>query len=100
MATEWRTNNQGEWHCFYMVPMSEASYRSLAWIADRYTSAEVLYDGSTYNTETGMLEVPEHVAWDYSEELPRDNGVEGAILPPCAGGELADVLIAFWEEIV
>lgn len=100
MATEWRTNAQGERHCFYMVPMSEPAHQALAWIADRYGSAGVLYDGSTYNAETETLEIPEHVAWDYCEELPRDNGVEGAILPPCAGGELADALIAFWQEIV
>lgn len=75
---------------------------SLAWIADRYTSAEKLYDGSTFvrSTDGFVMFTPEHVAWEYLDELPKDNGVQGAVLPPCAGGPLATALIGLWEAII
>lgn len=84
----------------YTLTLSPDAHRALAWIADRYTSAEVLYDGSEYDEDTQTLTVPEHVAHNYLDELPQDNGVEGAVLPPCAGGPLAEALISLYEQIV
>lgn len=75
---------------FYVIPMSPDTYRSLAWIADRYTSAAVLYDGATHRPN--VLIIPEPVAAAYLAELPQDNGNPYQLVPPCAGGPLADAL--------
>lgn len=84
----------------YTIRLQRHEMDALAWIADRYTSAEILWDGSDYDEETSILTVPEHVAWEYRDALPEDNGDPGATLPPCAGGSLAVALLAFLEGIV
>lgn len=84
----------------YVVPMSPEAFDALGWIADRYTSAEILWDGSDYDEDTETLTVPEGVAWSYRDALPEDNGVADAALPPCAGGPLADSLLALLDSIV
>lgn len=84
----------------YTIHLTGDAWNTLLWIADRYTSAEVLVQGSDYDDETGILTVPEHVAWEYAEALPEDNGVADAFLPPCAGGPLADALVEFFDSIV
>lgn len=84
----------------YSIRLDQDAMNALAWIADRYVSAEVLYDGSDYDPDTETLTVPEHIAWEYVEALPKDNGVAYADLPPCAGGLLAEALIAFFNSIV
>lgn len=88
-------NEQGY---FYVLSMPEAEYNTLAWIADRYPSAEVLYDGSVYHHN--VLIVPEWVAHEYRDALPEDNGNPYQIIPPCAGGSLAEVLIEFYDGMV
>lgn len=74
---------------------------ALAWIADRYECATVLYDGSRFvRSRNGHVMVtPEHVAWEYLAELEVENG-GGLLVPPCAGGPLADALIELREAIV
>ncbi len=86
----------------YRLNLTPAEAKALAWIADRYQSATVLWDGAEHEeTDAGtILTIPEHVAWDYAEALPRDNGVPGACLPPCAGGPLAEKLLDFLDSIV
>lgn len=81
----------------YVVPMSKGAQRSLAWIADRYVSAAYLFDGS--RRLPNALVVPEHVAHEYIRSLEEDE--DGSpIVPPCAGGELADVLVDLWNAVV
>lgn len=84
----------------YTIKLDRSAYDALAWIADRYVSAEVLYDGSDYDEETETLTVPEHVAWEYTWALPEDNGNPNQAVPPCAGGPLADALLDFFVSIV
>ncbi len=91
----------------YKLTLTSSEHRALAWVADRYGSAEILYDGMVRTDDDdsgdgwgGVFDVPEHVAWNYAEELPRDNGVESALLPPCAGGSLAGKLIGLLDGIV
>ena len=76
----------------YAVPMRPLEYRALAWIADRYPSAQTPYDGATYRPF--VLMVPETVAAAYLRALPQDNGNPWQTVPPCAGGPLADALLS------
>ena len=84
----------------YTISLDRDALATLAWIADRYTSAEILFDGSDYDAETETLTVPEHVAWEYAAALPEDNGNPTQSVPPCAGGPLAEALISFLDSIV
>lgn len=92
----------------YTLTLTSEELNALAWIADRYTSAEVLYDGmeladedaAPFADDVTAFIVPEHVVWEYVAALPEDNGVPGAVLPPCAGGTLAAKLIELWESVV
>ena len=80
----------------YVIPMTPAAHKALAWIADRYSSAAVLFDGSRF--VANVLVVPEGVAHEYVQALEEEDG--SPLVPPCAGGPLADALIELWEAIV
>jgi hypothetical protein len=84
---------------FYCLTLTEEAYSSLGWIADRYSSAEVLYDRArTVRAGEGRtLIIAENVAWDYMAELEEENG--GSIVPTCAGGSLAEELLSLWQLI-
>lgn len=84
----------------YNVPMTPNEHSMLAYIADRYPSAEALHDGSTYDADRYILTVPESVAHNYLAKLPEDNGDADAVLPPLAGGSLAEALIALYNAVV
>ena len=88
----------------YVFELTDRERDALAWIADRYPSAEVLFDGATWSADDDgdrwVALVPEHVAWNYRDALADDNGVPDAVLPPCAGGRLAEVLLDLWNAIV
>lgn len=88
----------------YVFTLTDRERDSLAWIADRYTSAEVLFDGAEWTADDDgdrwTALVPEHVAWNYRDTLPDDNGVPDAMLPPGVGGRLGEVLIDLWDAIV
>ena len=89
----------------YLLTLTYEEQRALGWVADRYHCAEVLYDGMyALDGEDAdgsvTYRVPEHVAWEYAEALPLENGVEGAVLPPCVGGMLGEKLVRLLEEIV
>jgi hypothetical protein len=89
----------------YTLTLTADEHKALAWIADRYTSAEVLYDGLDATDDNdqdwgGNFTIAEHVVWEYMEALPEDNGNPGQIVPPCVGGTLADKLVRLWESVV
>lgn len=98
----------------YTLELTHGEYRSLAWIADRYVSAEVLYDLPTWHADgpdTGGEGDPEvwrarltsaH-GWAYTGALIAHEDYDpGNVrrVPPCAGGALAakiDAWLAEWE---
>lgn len=87
----------------YRITFTEREYDTLAWLSVRYECAEVLYLGMISVNEDPidlMFSVPEHVAWEYQDAVKAENGDDNAMLPPCAGGSLADKLISLWEAIV
>ena len=88
---------------FYRFELSDRERDALAWIADRYPSAGVLYDGAEWTADNDgdrwVALVSEHVARNYRDALADDNGDPDAVLPPCAGGRLADVLLDLWNAI-
>lgn len=89
----------------YTLTLAPDERRTLAWLADRYECARVLYDAMERvdehadETDTCEYRIPEHVAWSYIEELDRENGC-GVAVPPCCGGALAEKLLKFREQIV
>lgn len=93
----------------YTFTLTDRERDALAWIADRYVSAETLYDGASFEPADDdgdpdyhgdwVVLVPEPVAWAYVDALENDE--DGSpVVPPCAGGPLADKLQAFYEAIV
>ena len=82
----------------YKLKLTGGEVSALAWIADRYQSASVLYDGMTYNSDLDTWEVSEPVAWEYADAINNEDG--NFVVPPCCGGELADKLVRFYCEIV
>lgn len=83
----------------YLLTLTDDEYRALAWVADRYVSAEVLFDGMQATDVDGVYAIPEHVAWDYDRALDEDE--DGSpLVPPCIGGPLAEKLIALRGSIV
>ena len=84
----------------YTLTLTDEERNALAWVADRYTSAEVLYAGMEETDAEGTFTVPEHVAWEYAEALPLDNGNPAQSVPPCVGGMLADKLLTLLDSIV
>lgn len=89
----------------YTLTLTYDEQRALGWVADRYTSAEVLYKGmfALGDEEDGgtvTYTIPEHIVWEYLDALPEDNGNPGQIVPPCVGGTLADKLVDLWNSVV
>lgn len=89
----------------YRLELTADEHKTLAWVADRYDSASVLYDGMVKVEDAnedgwgGLFDVAEEIAWQYEEELGLENG-GGLLVPPCVGGTLAEKLIEFQERIV
>lgn len=88
----------------HRLDLTAEEHKALAWVSDRYISADVLYRGMVETDDNlqdwgGSFDIPEHVAWEYEEELSEENG-GGLIVPPCVGGTLADKLIALREGII
>lgn len=97
----------------YILELSRNELKTLAWVADRYTSAQILYDDmhsddvySTYDpNETLVYQINEHTAWEYREAIPYDWSYSNPndcphIIPPCIGGTLGDKLADLYERIV
>lgn len=93
----------------YTIQITRRERMDLGWVANRYESARVLYDGME-PVEEDMIddtpgasiletwEIPESVAWEYMEALREEDG--NVIVPPRIGGQLADKLVAFLNSIV
>ncbi len=89
----------------YRVTIGGGEYRSLGWLADRYTSAEKLWDACSLVGSLGpghevyAITMTEPAAWEYRDDVDAENG-DDSIVPPCCGGSLADKLAAFHEAIL
>lgn len=80
------------------VDLTPAEHDTLAWLSDRYGSADVLWC-ATDDLAPGIDGPPVYVLTltaetlrDYWRALLEDNGDPGQDVPPCAGGTLADKL--------
>lgn len=93
----------------YTLTLTDGELKSLAWVADRYISAQVLYDSLTCNDtcERDMCpcdckettyNLQEHEVWDYMEALKEEDGNQ--LVPPCIGGTLSEKLINLYQSIV
>ena len=85
----------------YQLTLTVSEMRTLGWIADRYRSAQVLHDGmegeENQRGMEGNFTVPESIAWEYRDALREETD---QMVPPCAGGTLAEKLATLYEEIV
>lgn len=87
----------------YTIELDESEYNALCWLADRYVCAETLWTCAVAPDDFSSgrtLEIPEHVAWRYVEELKAENGNPRQLVPPCAGGSLAAKLMKFLDSII
>lgn len=92
----------------YQVSLSEHESETLAWLASRYESADLLWlhtehpEDASPGDETypSTIVLPEHVAWEYLDLLADENGNPNQMIPACVGGELADKLLTLYVEIV
>ena len=90
-------------HTLTLTPEEESA---LSWISARYESARVLYDGMIRQECSDIdchlhphtFAIPERVAWSYQDALEEEDGNQ--VVPPCAGGTLAEKLLTFLEAIV
>lgn len=97
-------------HDIYTMTLTAKEYRSLGWVADRYISAEVLYDLPTWedDDETGETISARLIGahgWAFTGALiaheDHDPGRPNRV-PPCVGGSLADKIDAWltaWEAV-
>lgn len=83
------------------ITFTPREYDTLAWLAARYGSADVLEraaepygDEDTGEPEGYRLTLAPETLRDYWRELWEDNGETAQDVPPCAGGTLADKLRA------
>ena len=89
----------------YRLTFTKEEFKSLAWLADRYTTAEILWNhtelaGSMGSVEVWVMNLPESEAWSYQEALKEENGNPDQVLPTCVGGTLAEKLVELYESIV
>lgn len=82
-------------HDNYKIYLSWEEYRSLAWAADRYESADLIYKGlRPGNTEhTYWIKASAIIAAHAA--IPGD-GSEGDVIP-CIGGELGQKITALFR---
>lgn len=74
------------------LPLSEEELNGLGWLADRYTSARLLYDA--YDDESGTFDTADVV--DAYRATPGDGGDLGTV--PNAGGSLAEKIQSLWDQ--
>lgn len=75
---------------------NEEERQSLQWLAERYESAELLYD--CVGEYPGEVFVPEHIAWEVLDATERDGADRGIV--PCLGGRLGDEIHKMLEGVV
>ena len=91
----------------FVVEFSATEANTLAWLADRYVTAGILWvcsepvfdDLNGVDTDEYRLQLSERRGSEYLAELARENGDPGQVIPTCAGGPLATKLRALWEAI-
>lgn len=81
----------------YVLELTDSERDSLAWIADRYCSASVLFDGARWEQRDDEIwagVISSGVMWGYLAALIalEDYDAPPPSIPPCAGGTLADKL--------
>lgn len=79
------------------IHLTPAEYTTLAWLSDRYGSADVLWCATDDvspepDVPVYVLTITPEVLRDYWRELLADNNDPAQDAPPCAGGTLADKL--------
>lgn len=88
----------------YKIKLDKLEYKRLAWIAERYKYAQVLFDGLVQGDVTYWewvpnvpleFEIEEHKAWEWVDAVEAEDG-----WMTCAGGTLLEKLVALYEEIV
>jgi len=88
----------------YVLTLTNKERNSLAWCADRYESARILFLGmvereTEYSAEGATYDVPEHVAWASRDAIAEDGGdswERGGFIP-CLDSDAVRVL---FESIV
>lgn len=88
----------------YRIRITEEERRSLAWLADRYEAARVLYDHLERDADNDLGEqaaylLPEYRAWQFAEAYAHGDGGNPNQIP-CCSGPLADKIEALWGAIV
>lgn len=90
----------------YSLALTADEYKSLAWLADRYSAAEALFDALKPADDAtadgdggGSYALTESDAWIFADFYrDGDGGAPYAI--PCCGGSLAEKIDALFEAIV
>lgn len=87
----------------YELELTDGEFASLRWLAGRYLSAQVVFDGkrilseATVNGEPiSIYSIPEHIAWEFREAC---DGEDGGFVP-CCGGSLAAKLLDLLQAVV
>lgn len=75
---------------------NEEERKSLMWLAERYKSAELLYD--CIDESPGDVLVPEHIAWEVLDATEEDGTDRGII--PCLGGRLGEEIHKMLYEVI
>jgi hypothetical protein len=96
----------------YQVHLTEQEARTLARLACRYETADILYchmnlcddmEPDAYGPCShgpAVISLPEYAAWDYRDALADENGNPNQLVPACVGGSLAEKLLTLYVEIV
>lgn len=79
----------------YTLSLTHGEIKSLAFLADRYRYAEIIFDA--LDGETGTVELSEPDAWELNDSV--ESGEDGGYLP-CAGGALAEKIEGLLLSIV
>lgn len=75
------------------VTLTSEEWRTLRYLSDRYSSADVLWCAGTDRDDgSAVLYITPDVLRDYWRALWDDNGDAAQTVPPCAGGTLAEKL--------
>lgn len=89
----------------YRLTLDKSDHKALGFAADRYTPAELLWDGIEAETEhpdgSVTYTIQEHVMWEVHQACEVENGC-GEMYPGSAvlGGTLATKLINLMQSIV
>lgn len=81
------------------IALNEEQFNALAWLADRYSSADFLWQHTqiavSYSYDQPAIwttELTPEECVEYLRLLQEENNDPGQTVPPCAGGELREKL--------